>query len=70
MDQSSVKLDVDKPFLCKICSKSFLQNGNLLIHIKSVHDDIRPHKCSICDSAFHLKSAMNIHVKTVHDGEI
>ncbi len=60
-----------KTFLCLLCSKTFSQITNLLVHFKKVHNDfvkllIKKFKCSICAIKFARKSASKRHFSLVH----
>ena len=37
----------ERPFNCTVCTKSFIQAGNLNIHFR-VHSEEKPHSCSLC----------------------
>ncbi|XP_067288057.1 zinc finger protein 200 isoform X3 [Pseudorasbora parva] len=53
--------------LCKICSKSFRNNGNLRKHML-VHQNERPFCCSSCQSRFKTKSSLKEHER-LHTGD-
>ena len=42
-------------FKCPHCEKTFNQNGNLKIHISTVHENNRPFNCSFCEAPFKTK---------------
>ena len=48
------------------CGSKFQTNGNLKIHIQSVHEKIQ-FECNECNYKA-SKSALKLHVQTVHDG--
>ena len=41
-----------KPFECKICGASFVNNANLEVHEVLVHEEKKPFECTICDFFF------------------
>ncbi|CAI2363434.1 unnamed protein product [Moneuplotes crassus] len=56
-----------KPYQCKICSKAFIQKGNLIKHMKK-HDgkDLKErkiHQCAYCDKKFTERYNMKSHQK-------
>jgi len=61
------KPDPNKPkaFQCSLCVKSFTRKGNLVVHVKAIHQKIR-HACHLCDKSFSQKSHLMQHQRTVH----
>ena len=51
---------------CHTCERVFHNNGNLMKHIKVVHDQIRNFKCQTCSRLFSQKNNMMDHIKRVH----
>ena len=49
-----------KPYICKICSKQFNDNGNLKTHMR-IHTGERPYKCSVCSKAFKTDGQLREH---------
>ena len=52
----------EKPYSCTECNKEFIEQGNMLKHIRSVHLKLRPHKCSFCKAAFSMKKNLDDHI--------
>lgn len=57
----------DKPFVCKICSRSFSEASTLAQHVRT-HTNEKPFSCPECGKAFAVQSALTIHMRT-HSGE-
>lgn len=56
--------DVEKPFLCSTCGKSFRRSEHLRRHIRSVHSLERPFSCTLCDKKFSRSDNLSQHLKT------
>lgn len=56
--------DVEKPFLCATCGKSFRRSEHLRRHIRSVHSMERPFACTLCDKKFSRSDNLSQHLKT------
>ena len=41
-----------KAFQCKICDKSFSENGSMTKHMASIHEGKKPFKCEVCEKSF------------------
>ena len=53
-------------FVCSLCCKNFSSNGNLSIHIKSIHEGEK-HKCDKCGKDFTSKWNLQNHVQKIHE---
>ncbi|XP_052862830.1 zinc finger protein 431-like [Anopheles cruzii] len=56
----------EKPFMCKVCSKTFHAARNLRVHMLIHNKD--QHKCPHCLRKFALRSQLKDHIRT-HTGE-
>ncbi|XP_052862821.1 zinc finger protein 883-like [Anopheles cruzii] len=56
----------EKPFMCKVCSKTFHAASSLHAH-KKIHNKDQ-HKCPKCPDKFALRSRLKDHIRT-HTGE-
>ena len=65
IDTESVHEKV-REYNCDKCGKSFLQKGNLKLHIQRVHENIR-YNCDKCGKSFTRKDHLNIHIQSVHE---
>jgi len=72
-ESNILKSDVDKPFLCHICSKRYQYKKSLNLHLKKYHG-IQPVipkniKCLElgCDAEFSLKEELLNHLSSVHE---
>ena len=54
--------------LCVLCGLKFTQRGNLVKHIKSVHDKSMVCSCDTCGSKFSTKYTLKAHIMAVHEG--
>ena len=54
----------DKPFICKVCGKAFLDNYACLSHSKTHDVDRRVYKCDICGKDFSKSSNLKSHILT------
>lgn len=57
----------DRPYICHICNKRFIQKAHLIIH-KRIHTGEKPYSCHICNKRFAQSSHLAVH-KRVHTGE-
>lgn len=51
-------------FVCETCNSSYSQKGDMVRHMRSVHQGIRPYRCPHCGNAFGRRSILNKHIKT------
>ncbi|XP_052745705.1 zinc finger protein 37 homolog isoform X3 [Bicyclus anynana] len=56
-----------KPYLCDICSHTFVNKRNLLHHMRT-HTGEKPYSCQICNHEFAKKCTLLGHMRT-HTGE-
>jgi hypothetical protein len=54
-------------FSCDQCESKFASNGDLLRHIKLVHDQIKDYECNQCDYKCSENGNLQKHIKSVHD---
>eukprot|EP00095_Tigriopus_kingsejongensis_P012359 maker-scaffold1562_size35716-snap-gene-0.4 protein:Tk12359 transcript:maker-scaffold1562_size35716-snap-gene-0.4-mRNA-1 annotation:"zinc finger protein 778-like" len=57
----------EKPFICHVCAKSFVQNKLLKKHIASCHSEVRNFPCPHCPSSFKRKDHLSRHVSDIHE---
>ena len=50
---------------CPECGRTFTQNCQLLLHIRSIHQGVK-HQCNFCEHRATTKSNLKAHVKTRH----
>ena len=55
----------ERPFICPICNKGFIQKYKLNLHLK-FHENKRDWICNKCGSAFNDKQDLSRHNKNVH----
>ena len=53
--------------MCKICGKIFGSAGNLRIHIKAVHEQLKDHECELCDYKCSRVGDLKKHLSNIHD---
>lgn len=58
----------DKKFACEICGKEFQRKKNIIVHIRSFHNNERNHVCEICNKGFYGRTALLKH-QSVHSDE-
>ena len=56
-------------YYCPQCGRDCKAKGKLLLHIKSVHDNIRDHVCDQCGKGFPNELQMRAHQERVHEGK-
>ena len=52
---------------CESCGNKFRKKGNLNVHIKTVHENVKKHKCGSCDKSFGHKETLKNHVNIIHE---
>lgn len=52
-----------RPFKCSICQSCYAQKGDMVRHMRCVHEGLRPFQCSVCGNAFGRRSILNKHMK-------
>ncbi|KAK2896043.1 hypothetical protein Q8A73_015531 [Channa argus] len=57
----------EKPYICKICGKSFCRVSLLKWHMR-IHADKKPHSCEMCGTKFYCRGVLKVHMRT-HTGE-
>lgn len=54
----------NRPYKCEICRAGYTLKGDMVRHMRYVHEGIRPYQCSECGNAFGRRSILNKHLKT------
>lgn len=65
--QSPRKLKPDRktrPYKCEVCRAAYTQKGDMVRHMRYVHEGIRPYQCPHCGNSFGRRSILNKHIKT------
>lgn len=61
-------------FICSSCGRGFTFKGEMMTHIKNVHNKhLKPKKmfsCDLCDKVFKCNKSVVIHVRSVHTGKV
>lgn len=61
-------MEVEKPFKCNICTKSYLSRQTLRVHLK-LHINKKTHSCDYCHKNFSSKNSLTDHTR-LHTGEL
>ena len=51
----------EKPFLCLICKKLFVQKSHFKIHMRT-HRGEKPFLCSYCNKSFSKRSSLKVRI--------
>lgn len=57
-----------RPFQCELCQSCYTQKGDMVRHMRYVHEGLRPYQCSYCGNSFGRRSILNKHLK-IHTKE-
>lgn len=57
-----------RPFQCDLCKSCYTQKGDMVRHIRYVHEGLRPFQCRLCGNSFGRRSVLNKHIK-IHEKE-
>ncbi|CAN8062220.1 unnamed protein product [Agarophyton chilense] len=56
----------ERKHVCSTCSARFKLKGDLLRHIRTVHEGKKRHQCPTCPKAFGHSGHLNRHIQSVH----
>ena len=57
-------------FICSICSGSYSHKGNLVRHIKEIHEEEKKYECHSCGSKYTETRSLNIHMSSIHGNKL
>ena len=60
--------DVDLPFKCELCPRSFPKEVSLQRHVKNFHQKVEQVQCPLCFKEFPGSVALAVHLKLLHKG--
>ena len=60
--------NLEKEYCCNICQKIFNVQGELTVHLKSIHAN-KDHKCNSCGKSFLGSGILKTHINSVHNGQ-
>ena len=59
----------EKKWKCKDCEMAFIDNRDLKVHIRHVHENYRPFECEACHQAYKTKQGLTTHQKAHPEGD-
>ena len=60
--------DVELPFKCELCPRSFPKKANLQRHVIQFHGKVEQVPCPLCFKEFPGSAALAVHLKSLHKG--
>ena len=52
---------------CSYCSRQFIRNSDLRVHVQAVHEGLR-HPCDQCDKTYANRKGLRRHIRDIHEG--
>ena len=65
--KENIKIEIEKPFACSLCTKLFSYKRPLEKHMRR-HTDAERYTCTVCDKRFSHKGNLKAHMRS-HSGE-
>lgn len=65
-DSEDSGADGDKKHACTVCASRFKMRGDLLRHVKIVHEGKKMYTCATCGKSFGHSGHLNRHISSVH----